>query len=137
MRQSGSRATKRSRLSTAERELSQGQRAFRAQASLLQPREMFQRGVVRPIDDTQILTPTALHGWLEQALRAARHEVERLDDHPLATLAAQLQPPAGRGGAGAESSSATSRYRRRQEEQGPTAASRANSSMCQMCGRSR
>src|SRR5206468_634302 len=68
----------------AQRELAQRQRALGPQAAAAQPRQVLGQGVLRAIDDAQVLAAAALQGRLGQAARACCDEVERLHDHPFA-----------------------------------------------------
>src|SRR5438105_3371629 len=77
-----------------QRELARGQRPLGAHAAGPQPLQVLSRGVLRAIDDPQVLPPAALQrGLNETPLRVARHEVARLDDHAVAAAPVQLLPP--------------------------------------------
>ena len=74
-------------------ELAERQGALAGQAARTEPLQVFGGGVVRAVDDPQVLPPPALDGGLHQAARAARDEVQRLDHHALAAPARQFLPP--------------------------------------------
>lgn len=61
----------------SEGELAKGKRPFVAQTAMPQAREIFIGGVVRAIDDPQILRPAALHGGLGESLLSSKDEVQR------------------------------------------------------------
>jgi hypothetical protein len=71
----------------AESELAQGQRALVTQTASPQTRKVLIGGVVRTIDNPQILASPAFHGGLGQTSTAAHDEIVRLDHHALAAPA--------------------------------------------------
>src|SRR6267142_2128729 len=77
----------------AKGEFSQGERSLAAGAAIAEARKMLVGGVVRPIDDSQILAAAALHGRLDKALAAAHDKFQRLDDHAFAPACSQGFPP--------------------------------------------
>src|SRR6266540_929277 len=65
----------------AERELAHGEGAFGAETTAAQAVEVARLGILRAVDDAQVLTPAALHRGLDDATRAATDEIERLHYH--------------------------------------------------------
>ena len=59
----------------AERELAQRERALRPERRAAQPLEVLRRGVLRAVDDPQVLAAAALHRRLHEPALAARDEV--------------------------------------------------------------
>ena len=72
---------------------------LRPSDALAQPVELLRAGVLRAVDDPQVLPATALHARLHQAALAVGHAEAgvRLDHHALAAGRGQRQPPVGRG----------------------------------------
>jgi len=60
-----------------EGELAQREGALAAQRALAQALEGLRRGVLRPVDDPQVLVPAALEGRLGEALAPPGEEVAR------------------------------------------------------------
>src|SRR5690606_2930506 len=77
----------------SERELAERQGPFWSKASCAKSLEVFFEGVLRAVDDAQVLPATALHSGLNQALLAAHEPLDRLHDHALATAFGELLPP--------------------------------------------
>src|SRR5215467_9992354 len=68
----------------AEGVLAQGQRALVCQSALAQPGQVRRLGVVRPVDDAQVLTAAHLQARLPEPFRPADQVRGWLDDHVLA-----------------------------------------------------
>lgn len=62
----------------AQGEFAEGEATLGAEAALAQPVEMVRQGVVRPVDDAQILRAAALDRRLHHPFLAARDEIEQL-----------------------------------------------------------
>src|SRR4029077_9169553 len=54
---------------------------------------MLRCGVLRPVDDAEVLSPTALHRWLHQPSSALRNKLKRLHDHALTSGKSEFLPP--------------------------------------------
>src|SRR5206468_2294741 len=68
----------------AQGELPESEGPLVAQAPVAQPGDVLLRGVVRAVDDPQILPTSALHGGLGETPLAPEDEVDWLDHHTLA-----------------------------------------------------
>src|SRR5215211_1727747 len=79
----------------AERELANRQRPLAAESACLQAVDVGGLGVLRPVDDAEVLPPARLERRLHEPAAPAGDELERLDDHPLAAGRGQLLPPDG------------------------------------------
>src|SRR5215469_764842 len=54
---------------------------------------MFQRRVLRAVDDAKVLAPPAFDRWLNQTSAISRDELQRLHDHTLAASGSEFLPP--------------------------------------------
>lgn len=77
----------------AQSELTNGERALRAQTSGAKPFKVVRCRVLRSLDDPQVLLATAFNRRLDQATPVFSNERKRLDDHPFAAGFGQLLPP--------------------------------------------
>ena len=71
----------------AEGEFSQGQGPFCAEAAGAEALQVFESGVFRAVDDSEVFAAAAFYGGLNEATPAFCHKVERLDDNALTTSA--------------------------------------------------
>jgi hypothetical protein len=78
-----------------ERVLAEGQAALSAEVAGAQPVEVLRPGVVRAVDDPQVLPPADLQPRLHQPAPAADEVGRRLDHHALTAGGGQLGPPVG------------------------------------------
>lgn len=76
-----------------QRELPKRQRALCAQSTVPEPAHLLGPGVLRAVDDTEILPASALNCGLHQPTRAVYDEVKRLDNHAFTALLRQMLPP--------------------------------------------
>src|SRR5437764_4832338 len=78
----------------AERELTKGERPLPAHAARSEALQVLRRGVLRAVDNPQVLAAAALDRRLHQSAAAAGDELYGLHHHAFATPFRQLLPPA-------------------------------------------
>ena len=93
-RRSGSWRTNRSSASMPSANSRSASDAWRPSPRAAQPLEVLRRGVLRAVDDAQVLAAAALHGGCTRPRRPRGDEVERLDHHAFAAARRSVLPPA-------------------------------------------